>query len=150
MEIFLTIMMWIAFGCAGAYFAKKQKRNPYLWFFIGLFLGVFGLLLLLTLPLIQRLKSNSATPKREQEIRTVDGQPTSAFTLTSLLDQSFANTLWYYLDGANLQKGPMSFTAFERDWKEGKFASSAYIWNEKLSEWKRFEELFPTAHEHAK
>lgn len=144
MEKFLTYALWIAFGTASAYYAKKQKRNPYLWFFIGLSLGMFGLLLLLMIPFIQKLRQKSLEKKQSQTPEASVAAP--VFSLAHSLDKSFADTLWYYLDEASSQKGPMSFNAFERDWKEGKFLSSSYVWNEKLSDWKLFSELFPTAH----
>lgn len=143
MENFLTAVIWVALGCACAYYAKRQQRNPYLWFFIGLTLGIFGLLLLLMIPLIQKLRKGS---KEKQEGATNEIAPTpTTFSLASSLDDSSTNTLWYYLDETSAQKGPMSFTLFEKDWKEGKFLSSSYVWNEKLTDWKLFSELFPSA-----
>ena len=143
MQTFLTVTMWIVLGLVCAYYAKKQQRNPLLWFCIGLLLGIFGLILLLVLPLIQRLQKKSAAKKEPRAQEIIDIAPLTP--LSRILDPLFANTLWYYMDQTSAQKGPMSFTALENDWKEGKLLTTSYIWNEKLADWKLFSELFPTA-----
>ncbi len=135
--------MWIVLGAVCAYYGKKQQRNPILWFCMGLLLGVFGLILLLLLPLIKRLQKKSAEKKPPQPPVALDLPPVSP--LSSILDPLFSNTLWYYMDQTSSQKGPMSFTALENEWKDGKLLTSSYIWNEKLADWKLFSELFPTA-----
>ena len=143
MQTFLTVTMWIILGFVCAYYAKKQQRNPLLWFCIGLLLGIFGLIILLLLPLIQRLQKKSAAKKQPQPAVVTDVAPLSP--LSSILDPLFENTLWYYMDQTSAQKGPMSFTALENDWKDGKLLTTSYIWNEKLTDWKLFSELFPKA-----
>ena len=143
MQTFLTVTMWIVLGLVCAYYAKKQQRNPILWFCMGLLLGIFGLILLLLLPLIQRIQKKSASKKQPPTPAVIDVAPPSP--LSSILDPLFSNTLWYYMDQTSSQKGPMSFTALENDWKDGKLLTSSYIWNEKLADWKLFSELFPTA-----
>ena len=137
-----TIAMWIAFGPASAYFAKKQKRNPYIWFVVGLFLGIFGLLLLLMLPLVQKLrqKSQPSAPLPSTTI-TIEAKPVSA--LQDASKPEYENSLWYYLDDTNMQMGPMSFQAFEKEWTNGKINDSSYVWCEAITDWKSFKEVFP-------
>ncbi|MBM3208375.1 MAG: DUF4339 domain-containing protein [Chlamydiae bacterium] len=144
MESILTVAMWLAFGTASAYYAKKQRRNPYVWFFIGLFLGIFGLLLLLMLPLLQRFKNSlhgnqHKTQSTQNTTVTVD----LGSSLMRAASQEQKNLMWYYLDRANEQKGPMSFNAFDKQWQEGSLTGATLIWNEHLTEWKVLEELFP-------
>jgi hypothetical protein len=141
METFLTLMMWLAFGGASAYYAKKQGRNPYIWFFVGLFLGIFGLLLLLMLPLMSRFK-NSMQAKKEPPKPSPVISPIGSILMNAASDEH-KNLMWYYVNGASEQKGPMSFTAFDRDWQEGKLMASNFVWNELLTEWKTFKEIFP-------
>ena len=143
MENMLTILMWLAFGAACAYNAKKQKRNPVIWFFIGLFLGIFGLLILLLLPLIQRLRKpqQQSTPAQTPEA-TVSVLPNQEI-LKNKVNESSAQAMWYYLSSDKEQKGPMSLNALEREWKNGNVTSSHFLWNETLQDWKRFGEIFP-------
>jgi hypothetical protein len=101
-----------------AYLAHKMGRNPYLWFGIGFFFGLFGAFAIFAIP-----KKAPAKPK--MPIFTIDGP---------------ADKFWYYLDGQNTQKGPMSRDAIALAWKEGKIGPSTYVWHEELSEWKFFKE----------
>lgn len=140
MENILTITMWVVFGAACAYFAKKQKRNVYLWFFIGLLLGIFGLLLLLMLPTIEKFLKKDEK-KKEASKEACDIESAKEQTDTLHVDPSYADTLWYYLDESKAQVGPMSFNALERNWHEGKINDSTYVWNEKLTDWKIFSEV---------
>jgi hypothetical protein len=134
--------MWIAFGVASAYFAKKQKRNPYIWFVVGLFLGIFGLLLLLMLPLVQRLRQKSPPPS-QQSPTTITIEAKQASILIDSLKPEYEKALWYYLDHKNMQKGPMSFQAFENEWGSGSINESSYIWSDVMTDWKTFKEVFP-------
>lgn len=52
--------------------------------------------------------------------------------------------LWYYLTNEGQTIGPMSFQVFYQSWKEGKIAKETYVWNETLTEWTYFKEIFPT------
>lgn len=144
MESILTVAMWLAFGAASAYYAKKQRRNPYVWFFIGLFLGIFGLLLLLMLPLLQRFKNSwHGKQQKTQNTQTATVTVDLGSSLMRAASQEQKNLMWYYLDGANEQKGPMSFNAFDKQWQEGSLTGASFIWNEHLTEWKALKEIFP-------
>lgn len=140
LENILTISMWVLFGCSCAYFAKKQKRNRYVWFFVGLLLGIFGLLLLLMLPMLERFFKKE---EKKQPSTVVIDMPIEEKKGPSLsTDPAFADILWYYLDENKAQVGPMSLQALERNWAEGKLQAATYVWNEKLSDWKTIGELF--------
>jgi hypothetical protein len=39
------LILWAVFGFAAASLAKGKNRNIFLWFFIGLLLGPFGILI---------------------------------------------------------------------------------------------------------
>lgn len=143
MENFMTVLMWLALGLATGYYAKKQGKNPYLWFFVGLFLGIFGLLLLFIISTLQKRRLQAL--QRQQKMQTETSQLAPAPSLPSLescVPAESLRRLWYYLDAESRQSGPMSFDAFERDWQQGKIANSTYVWNEELPDWKPFEEVF--------
>ncbi|NDD57637.1 MAG: DUF4339 domain-containing protein [Chlamydiae bacterium] len=142
MDNFLTLLIWIAFGAASAHFAKKQNRNPVIWFFIGLFLGIFGLLLLLILPLIQRLKA-SRQRQSSLPLGKVWSEKKEESPSLIEIDPSLKSTLWYYLDKERTQQGPMSFNALAIAKNEGKLSSATFIWSELLPDWKPFQEVFP-------
>lgn len=121
----LTLLIWALFGAATAHFAKIRGRNPYTWFFIGLFLGVIGLGLVFIFP-----KKNIVV----QEVQ--EPEP-----IVPELPEHHKNKFWYYLDTANQQVGPMSFDALTRDWRNGKVQPQTHVWNENLENWTPFSEF---------
>lgn len=121
----ITFLIWILFGCATAYFAKERGRNPYSWFFIGLFLGVIGLGLVFIFP------------KKNIIIKV---EPPAAPSVPEL-PEHHKNKFWYYLDTTNAQVGPMSFDALTRDWRNGKVQPQTHVWNENLENWTPFSEF---------
>jgi hypothetical protein len=147
MNNFLTILMCIAIAGACSYYAKKQGRNPYVWFLIGLIFGIFGLFLLFLIPMVKYylqkrlLKRKQAAPQPSSQEKTITID-SAISTMDIHTEGHYLEKLWYYLDKENNQFGPMSYTAFKQAWKEGKIHSSTYVWNDALSTWKRFDELF--------
>lgn len=122
MQNFLTLLFWILCGTACAYYAKKREKNPYLWFFIGIFAGIFGLLILFFMP-------------QKKQVVIVKEAPPAAPTAPS--------KFWYYLDAQNTTLGPISELKLQAEFKEGRISSSTYVWNEDMENWKRLEETSP-------
>jgi len=115
---------WLIFGVTSAYMAKTRGKNPYLWFFLGMFLGVFGILFLFFGP----------KTKKNQGPTTID--------ITPQFDPSHREKLWYYLAGDNQQHGPMSFDALLRALRDGKVSKNSFVWNETLENWQPFSDFF--------
>lgn len=126
MQNLIMIFFWILLGLACSHFANKRGRNPYTWFFIGMFLGVFGLLLLFVLPI-----------KKDDVEVIVEPIPPPPPEEKEPIIQRF----WYYLDNENKQFGPMSFEALKTASTEGKVTPNTYVWNEDLENWKLYGEL---------
>lgn len=129
--LFPSALMWLVFGALSAYFAKIRGKNPYLWFFLGMLFGIFGLLFLIFAP---RGKTVSATRQgasgqrqSQEEAQTID--------VTPPYDPKYNEKFWYYLDAQNNQFGPMSFDALYRLFKEGLVTKQTYVWNESFEEW---------------
>lgn len=120
-----TFISAFAFGFIAAYLAYKRKRNPYLWFFIGFFFGVFGLLGIFFSPLKRKIKLTTATQK-EKPIPVLPGP---------------FNKFWYYLDPTHQQVGPMSHGAITKALYQGEISESTFVWNEDMSEWKKIVDL---------
>jgi hypothetical protein len=121
-----NLFMSLAFGAASAYMARARGKNPFLWFFLGMLFGIFGLLF------IMFSKPQALGPKKaaEPDPMTID--------VTPKLDPIHENKCWYYLDPQNQQFGPMSFDGLKRAWKEGKVEDKTYVWNENLDDWLPF------------
>ncbi len=130
--LFPSALMWIVFGAVSAYFAKIRGKNPYLWFFLGMLFGVFGLLYLFFTP----------KPKRgEQTESPTDGK---TIDISPAYDPKFNEIFWYYLDPENKQYGPMSFEALYRLYRDANISKKTFVWNESLESWKPLDEFILT------
>ena len=78
-----TIIIYFILGTISAYFAHKYNKNPYLWFFIGVFFGVFGLLILFFLN----------HQKKKQKFQKKNLQAKDKNTKVIIQNTKF----WYYL-----------------------------------------------------
>lgn len=123
----LTFIMMLAFGAFTGYLAKRQGKNPYLWFILGILFGIFGIFFLFFQP-----SSAKKQAKSSDQPTTIDIAP----TINPIHKEKF----WYYLDPQNQQFGPMSFDALKRAWNEGKVTRETYVWNESLEQWIHFGE----------
>jgi GYF domain 2 len=119
-----TVMVWLVFGAVSAYIAHRRGKNPYLWFFLGTFFGLFGILFLFLAP---RPKAPKTDPN------TID--------ITPIFSTEHRDKLWYYIDGRNTRHGPMSFQALSKAWSQGKILPTTYVWNESLPDWRPFGEF---------
>ncbi len=117
----LTVLGWLILGSISAYFAKRQGRSVWKWFFIGAFLGIFGVAFLFFLPKRKKKKETVLEVKPEPVI-----QP---------------EKFWYYLDADNKNCGPMSRKALEEALKTGKISQETYVWNEDLADWVLYKEI---------
>jgi|GEM_PF-2203238 len=135
----------LAFGLTGAFYAKRLKKNPYTWFFIGMVCKAYTLLLIflplalsrVSVYLLKKRYSKKINSPLKEDITTID-----AFTSYDLNVSAEATTkFWYFLEENKKTVGPMSFVAFYKDWKSGKISSDAYAWNESFSDWVQIKEL---------
>ena len=120
----LTLTMWLVFGTVTAYLAQRRGKNPYLWFFIGMMLGILGLFALFFMP---KLRKKAA---QKDPTPTVDVAP-----------EPVQEKFWYYLDPDDNQFGPMSFDLLKKTYQEGSISAETYVWNEDLEDWKPFKEF---------
>ncbi len=116
------LLIWTMFGSICAYLAKKNGKPPLIWFFTGLILGIFGVILFYILP------KNSPQPKKAAP----RPRPRSDAWLK----------MWYYLDPKNnQQKGPIEFPDLADNWKKKILKDETLIWGEGMKEWKQLSDL---------
>ena len=136
MRVLLSCLIWLIIGLICSKTASKKGRNPSIWFFLGMFLGIIAFIILYLLPAKKlNLKENTNLSKMQNDsYNTTSTQqaPTPASTHVEL---------WYYLDNQNNQFGPMSFEALEKAWNCEKIHASTYVWNRKLDKWLLVEEV---------
>ena len=111
-------------GSLAAYLSYRRGKNPYLWFFIGFFFGLLGIMAIFFAPFSK--KKLPPAPAQAVPVFSIPG-PTDKF--------------WYYLDSSRQQQGPMSHHALVSAWKKGSVTLSTLVWNEELPEWKPLQEL---------
>jgi hypothetical protein len=112
--------------------ARRRGRNPAIWFFLGVVLGVIALIVLYFLPQKKTLATAGATPMQKAAIPISSNEEIS---------EKPPEKLWYYLDSEKAQFGPMSFYALQEAWDDDKITASTYIWNEDMENWVRLENL---------
>src|SRR5438105_7257052 len=98
MEVIIVIISWLLFGGAASYFAGQRGRDPFAWFFIGMLLGILGLLLLFLLPAV--------TPPEEKAVSKGSPVEKQKEELVQENLSFFRLKEWYYLSGAREQIGP--------------------------------------------
>jgi hypothetical protein len=128
-QTFLSIALSLLFGWGCAYYARRRRRDPKLWFFAGALFGILAFITLFILPI--PLPKNNA-PK---------GLAPPKFPQLAALAPLHADKLWYYLDTEKKQYGPMSFHALGTAWKEGSVREQTFVWNEEMENWQYFKEV---------
>lgn len=122
-------ILWpLVVGFVGAYIAKKRKLNPFFWFAICFALGIVGLVGLFFLPYFKK-------SSRKQPYDSLPKAPKPPLFSPE--------TLWYYLDAAEAQAGPVSFLRLQELKQNGLIQENTYIWTDSFSDWKPWEEVFP-------
>lgn len=111
-------------GVLCALYAKQRGRHPISWFFIGVLLGIVGILLLFILPIKKETPQTHAPSQQPPE-----EDPNKPFAF------------WYYVDEQECQQGPMSEKAFLEAKEEGKVNPLSLVWNTSMKGWKRLEEI---------
>lgn len=124
MQLLNIILFWLFFGLLASHFAKKRGRHPLGWFFIGLFLGIIGVILLFVLPKVDKRTSAPKSPP-----------PTLPKRSEAWLK------MWYYLDPNHACHGPLEFPDLIKKWKEKGICEKSFIWGEGMKEWQRLAEL---------
>jgi len=119
MDLQILLCFWIIQGAVASYLAKRKGRNPYLWFFIGCFFGIFGIFAIFFLKNPQKKAAAAAEPVRK----------------------TLPLRMWYYLDQNSQQVGPISTSALEGAWGEKKISPSTYVWHEGMENWKPWQDV---------
>lgn len=124
MQLINIALFWVFFGFWTAYLARKRERNPSRWFWVGLGLGILGVLLILVIP--------RPTAKKKASPITLEPKPVFA-------PLPPAEKQWYYLTPSHEQKGPHPDLAPQ--WQRKEIDENSFIWSEGMGEWKRVKEL---------
>lgn len=136
MYTFFSVLLWLIIGAICSRTAKQRGRSPSLWFFLGILLGVIGLIILYILP-PKKIVLATAPSSPPLSPPLIEDTPSLARTESA----PETTILWYYLDEGNKQFGPMSFHALQTAWDEDQITSTTYVWNEQMENWKTLGEI---------
>lgn len=122
MQLLLTLFFLYCSGLLAASVAKRRGRSESIWFFLGIVLGLLGVLLVVVLP-----------PLPPKQLPTLP--PHCVARSDSWLK------LWYYLDAKRVPHGPLEFPSLIQLRKEATLSDHSFVWGEGMKEWKPLREL---------
>ena len=125
-DIKILILVYTFLGLITAYYANKNRKNPYLWFSLVMLFGI-GAIASLTY-LIYKTKKRKSMLIQEA---------------ISILNQQIKfsdSVLWYYLNNEEKEIGPMSTTKLYSLYKNKTISNSTYVWNQEFETWKLLKE----------
>ena len=129
-NIVYSIIFALAIGLLSAYIAHRNGRNPYIWFAIGFFTGLWGLLILLFMG-----SPKKGRPPKESfvEPTLTAGEEPDTLEIFPLVAEG--PVYWYYLDDKREQQGPLPIEELKELADKGGINADTYVWNENLPEW---------------
>lgn len=132
--VHVCLMALMAYVCGTL--AQRQGRNPLLWSFAALLFGMIPIFILIFFHIRK---------KRAPKTSALQGVAVQELMVMPplLLSPSFEGHFWYYLDSQEQQRGPMDFNEIEKAWEKRELSPQTFIWNEKMTEWKKIEEIEP-------
>jgi len=122
------IIFYLLFGAASAYLAQKRGRDPFLWFCIGVLLGIFSPILLLILP------SFETGADKEKKTAAAENPPPSPPPAEA------EEASWYYLMDNGQQEGPVPLSQVKQLVSSGSLHAESYLWHDGMEDWKKLKE----------
>lgn len=144
MDFFLAFIISLLFAGLCAHFAKKQGRDPVIWFLVGLVIGVFGLLILFLFP--KKTAEEEAKSSTEVEgDKEIEGDPAFDSESYDIAHEEpqisnegiFFQKEWYYFDQEKKQQGPVGISILRAYWKEEKIDKDTFVWSENMANWQK-------------
>lgn len=141
-------MYTVAFGLTAAYYAKRMRKNPYLWFSLGCFCKIYTPFVIIfsifiksfiKYLVLKKLKNsfNFQSHTRKAETKTENiREPSFSFP------KEESPLFWYYLTEDKQTKGPVSSLGLQQLQKEGTIGEGTLVWNENFENWTPFNEAF--------
>ena len=122
----LILLISVACGIATAALAYRYKKDPLLWFFVGGFFGLPGVILTALYLLIFEKKPEMALATSQGTVQTTSrGADVSIKT----------DVDWYYLTPDEETKGPYTFDKMKSLFQQKTLSEFTLVWNESLEDW---------------
>lgn len=128
--LLFTGLFWSVMGLVGAYMAEARGRNPWVWFAVGVLFWPA----ILALFLLPNLKKELSEPRGELERQL----HAAVIDTSRVLSNDYFNThVWYYLNDAHTEEGPVEFGFIRELWLHKKLTENSYLWHEGMDDWKQ-------------
>jgi hypothetical protein len=139
----INLLVAILIASITAYLAKRRGRSPMLWFFLGAFFGLFGLIALYLFPAKKDSEAAGEESGKENDEgrREIEVVPTQVTVASTDAEDQIPTESWFYLDSEHQQFGPVTLSQLKALFEEKKISTSSYVWQEGMQEWKKLGEL---------
>ena len=148
MVLTLSFIIWFLVGSICGYYALNRGRDPYIWFAIGIFFGIFGVIALFLLPPLESKEENGNGNDSSGAEGSIDETPVVMPPLpmtipipTISIEEEYMAKQWFYIIPASQRQGPISFLNLKDLWKDEKINSETFVWSEGMKEWSRISDL---------
>lgn len=139
METLLIILLCVGMGWLNAYYAEQRGRNNIVWFIIGFYTGLLGLLVLFLLPAVTK---DGKEPSEKQNSESIpEGETLTVEPLSIKRTPEELDCEWFYVDNEKKQQGPISLEKMKELWQEKMIIDQTYVWCEKMQNWQYIKEL---------
>ena len=141
-EIVLSALFVLLIAGITAYYARTKGRNPVLWFFITIFLGILAPILIFFLSLVNNdKKEDYPTMTRSNPDPALEHLAIPPMPALEAKVEEDENKLWYYLDENHEQIGPVSVIALKELWNRGQLELRSYVWTTGMPKWERVDDM---------
>lgn len=146
MSMLLTFILWFLMGGITAYFAFQRGRDPFIWFVLGILLGVLALLVLFFLADLSAKAPGDTSTSIPQQQQTFFGLEAPQDPPQELKEQAFLTKEWFCIDRTFRQLGPMDFETLKSLWIKSDIDENSFVWAEEMPEWKKIIDLSDVYH----
>lgn len=137
MQSLIVLLVQVFSGFIGYYIAIKKNRSPVLWFIIGFFFGLLGILILLLLPEMPKIQNKS--PYRNQ-YSSNSNQQNEILEKTIILNDEEASC-WFFLTDEKQTLGPFSLQTICKNISKKEQPEKTWLWKKGMKNWQRLEEI---------
>lgn len=141
MQSLIVLLIQVLSGFIGYYIAIKKNKSPVLWFIIGFFFGLIGILILILLPETPNIQNK---PPYRNQYSSKPNQQNETFEETIILhedenQEEFDH--WFFLNHEKQTLGPFSLKAICKNISKKEQPEKTWLWKKGMKNWQRLEEI---------
>lgn len=125
----LSLCCSIVLGMMCSRYAEQRGRRPQVWFYIGLFFGITGLITLFLLPRVGSTEPDRSGTKECTPAEPKEQEP----------DPRFQH--WFFVDQSRTRQGPVPFRRLFTAWRDQLISQESLVWTEGMPQWEPISKL---------